>query len=461
MELWNTMKSLVNCTMMLPLIPLCFYSVQDYVKEKFSALVTKIILLLFGLTLGLAMIECMIFPVVPRTNMVTGCCGVLFFCCYSKEVRLPFCKKLFVFLTACLVGSFSLLFATIADYNLYPEGNYLDFSMEALAVQILFLLAADVVLYKPLAEYLGWIIDHFHEKAVWRGMCIILLLFMLVLYTMVPYQYSRMKIGKIKHIYVVVLFFLVFLVLVIYYMFYIITFTYVQKKDTEYMNHFLSIQGAQYQQLLRAVEESSRTRHDFRQQLIVISELVNQKEYDRLEQYVHKYIENVQTEVKLYSYSAAVNSVISYYKSVCDRKNIRTDFSVSLSHTLAVSDQDFCIMLGNLLENAIEGTKDTAEPYIRLKLRQTASNILAMKVENPCHGTLKMQDGRFLSNKREGLGQGLESVRVIAEKYQGIVEILTDQNIFTVKVLLQIPSEEYDGKDLPQKITVPHGGHDK
>lgn len=441
MEFWNSMRSFVNYTMMIPLIPLCFYPVQDYLKTRFSVLFAKILLTLIGLALFFMMIGPWIHPI-EDTNLVTFVCGILFFCLYSKEVRLPFCKKLFVFLTACMTGGFSLMFGTIADYILYPQGNYMEFSIEALATQILFLLAADVVLYKPFVHYLGWIMDHFHEKAVWRGMCAVPLLFLLVLYMMVPHQYSRMYIGRIRQIYMVVLFFLLFLVLLIYYMFYVVTFTYVQKKDTEYLNQFLSMQGAQYQQLLRAVEESSRTRHDFRQHLIVISEFIRQKEYDRLEKYVHKYMENVCTEVKLYSYSAVVNSVVSYYRSVCDRKNIRTDFSISLPKQLRISDQDLCILLGNLLENAIEGAGNMAEPYIRLKIRQTASNILAVKVENPCQDVRKTEGGRFLSGKRERVGQGLESVHIIAEKYQGMMKILTEQNIFTVKVLLQIPDKE-------------------
>ena len=248
--------------------------------------------------------------------------------------------------------------------------------------------------------------------------------------------------SRIMEIYLVVLIFFVFLAVMIYLMFYVITYTYVRKQNAEYMNQFLAIQGAQYQQLLRTVGENSRIRHDFRHQLIVISELVNQKEYGRLEQYVHKYIENVETDVKLYSYSAAVNSVISYFQSMCDRKGIRTEFSVSLPNSLPISDQDLCILLGNLLENAIEASENITDPYICMKIRQTAANILAVKSVNLYRGTVRTENGRYFSSKRAGVGQGLESIRIIAQKYQGMMEVLTDQNLFTVKVLLQIPSGE-------------------
>ena len=162
----------------------------------------------------------------------------------------------------------------------------------------------------------------------------------------------------------------------------------------------------------------------------MIAELVGQKEYEKLEEYVRKYINDGQAEVKLYSYSAAVNALISYYESVCMRRGIRTEFAVSLPNRLPVSDQDFCVMLGNLLENAIDGSGELEDPYICLKIGQTSSNMLAVR-----------ENGHYRSTKRDGYGQGLESVNLIAEKYQGVMEILADGKLFTVKVLLQIPGK--------------------
>ena len=160
---------------------------------------------------------------------------------------------------------------------------------------------------------------------------------------------------------------------------------------------------------------------------------------DIVVEYVRKYINDGQAEVKLYSYSAAVNALISYYESVCMRRGIRTEFAVSLPNRLPVSDQDFCVMLGNLLENAIDGSGELEDPYICLKIGQTSSNMLAVKVMNPCQGELVRENGHYRSTKRDGYGQGLESVNLIAEKYQGVMEILADGKLFTVKVLLQIP----------------------
>ena len=102
------------------------------------------------------------------TDFIIYPAGIYFFYLYNREVSLSFSKKLFAFFSACLVGGFSKLYATMFDYTLHPSGNALAFSLEALGVQILFLAAADVFLYLPLTRYIGWMITNFHEEEIWK-----------------------------------------------------------------------------------------------------------------------------------------------------------------------------------------------------------------------------------------------------------------------------------------------------
>lgn len=439
MDLSDIFRYLLNCSIVIPMVPLCFYPVRKYIRNRAPILIMKIALALFTVVLLVTLSGYFIGSLPEETNIVLFLISIYAFYLYSKEVELPFSKKMFVFLTACQVGGFSLLFALVADYTMHPASNYLNFSMDALKVQLIFLAAADIVLYFPLSKYMGWVIENFHEESIWKRSCFFPALFLVATFYMRPRRYSTMYVGKVKEIYPVLLFFFAFFVILIYFMFYVIAYTYVKKQKAEAMNQMLTIQGVQYQQLLRTVEAESRIRHDFRHQLIVISKLVEQKEYKKLEEYVGKYIEDTQEEVKLYSSSAAINALISYYEFVCMRKSIRTEFSVSLPEKLLIPDQDFCVMLGNLLENAIDGVKEINDPYICLKIRQTTSNMLAVKVTNPYQGEFRREDGHYYSSKREGFGKGLESVNAIVQKHQGVMEILADGQSFTVKALLQLP----------------------
>lgn len=445
MELWNTIESLLYCSIILPLIPLCFYPVQEFVKSRISVLAAKIILTLLGAVFCVVLVGVFIVPLGDNTDYILYPAGLYFLYLYSREVRLSFSKKLFVFLSACLAGGFSKLYATLVDYNLHPAGNALSLSIEGLGVQVLFLAAADVVLYLPLTRHMGWVMENFHEEEIWKRACCVPAFFLGVSYFMYPREYRNMYVGNFRKFYPFVLLFFTFFVVLIYFMFYMIARSFVERQKTEIANQILSVQGAQYQQLLRTVEENSRIRHDFRHQLIVISELAGHEEYGKLKEYVDRYISDVQAEMKIYSYSTALNALVSYYESICQRRGIRTDFSISLPKKLPVSDQDFCVILGNLLENAMDGVRDTEDPYISLKIGQTASNMLAVKVSNPYQGEVIKEGGHYRSSKRNGFGQGLESVNMIAERHDGMMEILTERQVFTVKILLQIPAAEAEG----------------
>lgn len=435
-------EDLLYSSIILPMIPLCFYPVREYVKSRASVLALKILLAVLAVS-GCVALMGTIHSLGKVTDFILYPAGIYFLYLYHREVSLPFSKKLFAFISACLVGGFSKLYATMFDYTRHPSGNALDFSPEALGVQILFLAVADLILYLPLTRAMGWVMANFHEEEVWKKVCWFPALFLASTYFMYPRVYRNMYVGYVRQLYPFVLLFFTFFVILIYYLFYIVARSFVEKQKTETANQMLLMQGAQYQQLLRNVEENRRIRHDFRHQLIVISELVGQKEYDRLEEYVGRYMDDVQTEVKLYSYSAALNALISYYETICRGRGIRTEFTVTLPKRMWVSDQDFCVLLGNLLENAMDGAGSVQEAYIVLKIWQMASsNMLAVKVTNPYQGEFKPEGRRYRSSKREGFGQGLESVEMIAKKYEGMMEILTDSQIFTVKILLQIPYAE-------------------
>lgn len=442
MELRDIFADLLYCLIVVPLIPLCFYPVQEYVRSRISVLAVKIILAIASVVFCVVLVGIFNCSLGDDTDFIIYPAGIYFFYLYHREVRLSFSKKLFVFLSACLVGGFSLLYATLFDYTLYPSGNALELSLEGLGVQLLFVVAADVILYVPLTRYMGWVISNFHEETVWRKICWFPALFFTATYCMYPRVYSNMYVGHLRKFYPFVLLIFTFFVVLIYFMFYVIVRSFVERQKTEIANQILSLQGAQYQQLLRTVEENSRIRHDFRHQMIVISELAMHNEYEKLKEYVGRYMDDVQTEIQMYSYSAALNALVSYYESICRRRGIRSDFSISLPEKLAVSDQDLCVMLGNLLENAMDGVQDMEDPYISLKIRQTASNMLAVKVSNPYQGQVIKEGGHYRSSKKGGFGQGLESVNMIAVKHDGMMEVLTEQQIFTVKILLQILPEE-------------------
>ena len=67
---------------------------------------------------------------------------------------------------------------------------------------------------------------------------------------------------------------------------------------------------------------------------------------------------------------------------------------------------DLCLILSNLLENALEASRKTAaaQQRISLEIYQHSASILLIRVENNFDGNIKEKDHLFHSTKRTGLG---------------------------------------------------------
>lgn len=110
---------------------------------------------------------------------------------------------------------------------------------------------------------------------------------------------------------------------------------------------------------------------------------------------------------------------------------------------LPIAAADFCAVVGNLLDNAIEGVsriKDPAEPpVIRLSFSRSW-DMFYIYCENPCAPeSIAIDSGRFLSAKRAepGLhGIGLASIQSIAARAEGRAEFAAENGVFRAKIVL-------------------------
>ena len=137
----------------------------------------------------------------------------------------------------------------------------------------------------------------------------------------------------------------------------------------------LEIQAKEYSQLSQHVQETREIRHDFRHQITVISGLLNQGNYEELKEYLSQYESSISLQTKIYCRQPAVNA----------QDKIKTKFAVDFPTLSPISSVDFCIVLGNLLENAYLECKTLQkyEKFIHLKARQTSPGAFVLLIENP------------------------------------------------------------------------------
>ena len=108
---------------------------------------------------------------------------------------------------------------------------------------------------------------------------------------------------------------------------------------------------------------------------------------------------------------------------------------------LNVSEIDLCVIIGNLLDNAMEAClrqTEEKERFIRVFIGVLKEQ-LYISVSNSVEGGIKKSDKTYFSSKgSEAHGFGLASIDRIAAKYDGYVNRQDEEGVFATEVLLPL-----------------------
>lgn len=133
----------------------------------------------------------------------------------------------------------------------------------------------------------------------------------------------------------------------------------------------------------------------------------------------------------------AADSVLGYYCALAKREDIPFRAQLDLPESLPVDEIDMCLVLSNLLENALDASLRTVPD--RRQIRVTAylhAERLLIEVENAFDGEVMEKGGVFRSSKRKGNDVGIRSVRHIAEKTGGASTFTYQNGVFSARVML-------------------------
>lgn len=206
-------------------------------------------------------------------------------------------------------------------------------------------------------------------------------------------------------------------------------------------NQALEVQTMQYENLSHRIEDERRMRHDLRHHLVLLQNICSTHDWSELENYVAQYAESVPLDQPaLYCENAAANALIAFFCQRARDQGIRFDAQIALPESVAVGKIDLSVILGNLLENAVEACARQREGnrYIRMQ-GSVYENKLLLTIENSCDGAPRIHpSGDYYSSKRDGPGIGIASVRDVVAHYNGFCRIDARDRVFTAKVMLYI-----------------------
>ena len=131
-----------------------------------------------------------------------------------------------------------------------------------------------------------------------------------------------------------------------------------------------------------------------------------------------------------------------YNSVIAENAGTTLEIQAQMEKEIPVPEPEFCVLLGNLLENAVDACRENDESgAIKVHIRQTGTSLIAITVDNPCRKPPVLEGKRFLSTKHSGPGIGTQSIRLIAERHRGDARFEWKNGMFYASVIL-IPSAE-------------------
>lgn len=176
-----------------------------------------------------------------------------------------------------------------------------------------------------------------------------------------------------------------------------------------------------YQGLRQQESQVRQLRHDLRNHLTVIQGLLEKKDTQGAIGYLEQMAGSPALQgSKRFCENETANVVLSAKAEDMERAGIAADFVVSLPKDLPVADTDLAALLGNALDNAIEGVQNAAVKKITLRCRAD-KGLLMLRLENPVGGEVN-SDLSTTKTDKASHGFGLPGMREIAERYGGTLE---------------------------------------
>lgn len=211
------------------------------------------------------------------------------------------------------------------------------------------------------------------------------------------------------------------------------------EESLKYAKLSIQTQKKQYDTLAVHMDDMKKARHDLRQHLTVIQSHIEKDDKAGLRKYIDLYRSELPPDVlELYSRNDVVNAIVCYYAGVARDAHIRFDAKIDYPDGCSISETDITVLLGNMLENAIEACQrqDDGSSFIKLRIKQHGSSELLVVMDNTCKEPVVFKNEVPVSTKREGMGVGTASIKGITERYHGTVQFEWKEGIFYTSVLM-------------------------
>lgn len=198
-----------------------------------------------------------------------------------------------------------------------------------------------------------------------------------------------------------------------------------------------NLQLQMYQELQKKYAETCKVAHDINRHVSSLKALIETNDCsDKAQKYLSELTEESN---RLYpaikNQNPMLEIILNTTKAKCLSYNIEFSMSIEDFEMPFISDMDMTTIFSNLLDNAIEACSEIAKSRRKIRMIMRAQmGLIVIKITNPC-ADFNISDVKFgRSTKKNHSGIGLSNVRKAVEKYEGIMNVKKENNMFCVSI---------------------------
>lgn len=297
-----------------------------------------------------------------------------------------------------------------------------------------------IIFWFTAVQWSRWLLREYRGEAFWQSAWPLPTIYAAFLVFCMPLDPAVVLINRLMIISVLAVSISLLGIFLLLYEMYQVAREYTRSAQLDRENQLLAVESRRYTELRAYMEQTRHLRHDFRQHLHVIAGLTEAGQVDELKNYLHQYESELSEERPTLCANPAVDALAGHYDHEAHSLGVPVDWRLELPRQLAIPEADFCMMLGNLLENAFHASQKLPpeQRQVKVMARMLSPAMLGLLVENRYDGVLKRQQGTLHSTKHDGMGIGLVSIQTAVSRYGGSMTVETENCLFRVNILLNL-----------------------
>ena len=218
---------------------------------------------------------------------------------------------------------------------------------------------------------------------------------------------------------------------------------FIMEKEKAIYTQQINIMAINTEEQKKVMENFHREKHDWINELIALKNEIEYENKDVVLQNIDRIIQNCQFgEAISDTGNKCIDALINVKYTTAKEKGIDFILKIFIPEELPINQCDMGIVLGNILDNAIEATEKCNSSAKKIEIIMgIKKEALVLVVKNPLAGSLKRnKDGKLLSTKEDSKrhGYGINSVIKVARKYNGDVIIEEEGGEFVITVTMNL-----------------------